>query len=182
MIEILGQIILAGGDLAEVMSHIAGIEVKNLPSGAAGRTVLDHRGSTVVEIDPFFTNARLNAVRGLNICGATIGKHLTNAIIHEGRHAYQNFITTQDLGAPNEEPGAPDNDDDLDFLVDIVPIPASGSIVGITLDTSTSRTVCDPVTNVLSARSYSGDQVHDSVSEARLAIELDAYVFGDAHD
>ena len=78
----------------------------------------------------------------------------------------------------------PDNDDDRDFLVDVVPIPASGTVIGIILDTTTTRTVCDPTTNKLSLQSYSGDgeMQRDDFSVVRLAIEYDAYIYAEVND
>ena len=49
---------------------------------------------SVVQMDPFFNTARLNVSPGTTICGTNIGKHLTNVIIHEGRHTYQLFLTS----------------------------------------------------------------------------------------
>ena len=63
------------------------------------------------------------------ICGQTRTKFLTNTVLHEARHAYQNTLAWLQ-----------GNDTDVDFLVNNIPIAPNN----VMQDTTTIRTVCNP--------------------------------------
>jgi hypothetical protein len=67
------------------------------------------------------------------------------------------------------------NDDDLDWLVELVPAIAPANIL---VDSTTVRPVC------VGTKAYSGDgsKDDDGLGYANMAIEKDACIFANAHD
>lgn len=176
----------ATGDVATVLSKITTYEIGR---GAFGAQVPDFLTPTPTQrmiINPYILAMRIDSGGG-SVCGHTRTHYFTNSLIHEARHAYQGYLTTVDLTAPEDKPGVPEepnNDDDRDFLVDQIPFGPPN----ILLDTNTSRETCDtsvrPPSNV--ARSYSGDATPDAYDAdpdfVLHAIEKDAYQFAGSHD
>lgn len=143
---------------------------------------IDTPGETRPETRQFFVNPsyspakvemRTNAVIEFPCEGAG-GPVWLRIVKHEARHSYADWLHEQDLGAPDEIWWAPDNDDDRDFLLDLVPICPCNILV----DSLSPRAVCNAVTNtILPDRTFSGDADSDDPFEANYAQEMDAYGF-----
>ena len=154
-----------------VLNMLARIENYRMgsPGDDPGNTERVHSPNSRIRINPHYLGMRLDTPTG-NVCGQAKSRFFTNVLVHEGRHAYQNFLTTVDLSSPDQIDGMPNNDDDQDFLVESVPVPPSNII----LDTLAFRDVCAGNGAIVPAR-FKGDGVPDTGEV--LALEMDAHVF-----
>jgi hypothetical protein len=160
----------AGGAVLDALSAVDGYS--QIASGNAGNTPRVHSAPTTIEINPHFLQSRLNSPSSA-VCGQTKAQFFANVLVHEARHAYQNLMTIVDLQSPDDLPNAPNNDDDQDYLVDVMLQPP----VDIMVDTAELRTVCsDHNDNLFEAR-YLGDGASDDPNQVTFASEMDAHVF-----
>ncbi|MHC4866865.1 MAG: hypothetical protein ACYTEX_22535, partial [Planctomycetota bacterium] len=134
---------------------------------------LDHSSPTDMVVNPFWTEMRLNSPHSLGCGQSDCPKIVNYTVIHEARHCYQDYLSSVDLGQPDDDPNYPDNDDDRDWLVETVPIDPNNYI----LDTNSSRPTCS------GDKSFSGDGTPDSRSGNREeATEKDAFEYASAND
>jgi hypothetical protein len=166
----------ATGDLATVLSKMSYYD-QTADASYWGQIIdWDHSATTGVYFNPHYNAVRIDGT-ATTICGDPRTKAHTNLVIHEARHCYQDYLSSADLGSPNDGAG-PNNDDDCDWLVDSVPI-APTTII---LDTGTARSKCT------GNDSFSGDGTFDNYasggtrSESDNVIEKDAYTYGDNND
>lgn len=129
-----------------------------------------------MRVNPFIFDARLDGPAELPCVNATVSKGLTTSILHEARHGWQDFLTTVNDFGQDEIPGAPDNDDDQDFLVEgVQPCPCF-----VVVDSPDIRSVCKQDTGVVFDASYSGDSLSDLggvLSHSFFPHEMDAHLF-----
>lgn len=152
----------ASGDLATVLSKMSSYEMCTHDHG--GQAYLNHTATSPVCFNPHNLLMRLDS-ESAGFCGYDRTKAHTNAVIHEARHCYQDYLSSQDLGQTDDIAGKPNNDDDEDWLFETVPIGPSNYI----LDTGTSRSTC------AGNKSFSGDATADSwEGNVQEAIEKDA--------
>jgi len=159
----------APGDVNTVLAAVKGYSIAVLPDGTMGQTAAQHAAQSQITLSPYYTVMRTDSANGA-VCGNTVSKQFTNALLHEARHAYKNAQAT-----------LPGNDKDNDFLVNSIAV-APASII---LDTTTPRTVCNEDTGATLSLAYHGDAVADSYGapdNASYAFEMDAWVFGSSHD
>jgi len=173
----------ANGDLYKVLSKIQSYSLDATIRGAAetgspgSDGIVWGQAQYVVRFNAFATAFRANLNSGA-VCGqARIG--LANALHHEGRHAYQAYLTSQQS-----------NDEDKDWAVDLIPI-APASIIE---DSTRMRTVCDPnhdaspgvIGTLMPNWQFNGPTVFDpyyapspgqGMSWVWWALEMDAYTF-----
>lgn len=166
----------ASGDLATVLSKISYYEQCTHDHGGQVKD-WDHTATSQVCFNPHFVQMRLDTSGGTN-CGDPRTHYHTNSVIHEARHCYQDYLSSVDLGQPDDISGRPNNDDDQDWLAESVPIAPSGYI----LDTSSSRNKCS------GTDSFSGDATYDNYgsggtrSTSDNVIEKDAATYADNND
>jgi hypothetical protein len=175
----------SGGGLSDISDSVSGISIKDLGSGTLGKVNLLHTETSKITIDPYYTEMRLDGPLppSAHVCGTSLSHTLTGTIIHESRHAYLLTLSTEDRGAPDDIAGAPNNDDDQDFLIEVLPVASIGSEANIVADSTNDRFVCDPKANFVFLMTYNGDAVVDEFSDnVEYAYEYDAYLFGAAHD
>ena len=166
----------ASGDLATVLSKMA---YYDQTTGAYGGQIIDwnHTATSGVHFNPHWVQTRLDTDAS-DYCGDPRSKYHTNSVIHEARHCYQDYLSSVDLGQPDDIAGKPNNDDDEDWLVETVPIAPSNYI----LDTGTSRSKCS------GTDSFSGDATYDTYwsggtrSALDNVIEKDAATYADNND
>lgn len=160
------------GDLGTVLGKVDKY-TEGYVSGAYGETALNHVSPSNIKINPYFTTARLNSSRSVSCSQPNCPKSVNYTVIHEARHCYQDYLSSVDLGQPDDIAGKPNNDDDQDWLMDTVPIAPSSYI----LDTATSRATCS------GNKSFSGDATLDSwQGNVVEAIEKDAFEYATAND
>ena len=144
------------GDAATVLDKISNYMVVGI-GDAGGRAPAVHEETTVIIINPFFTEWRLDR-NTIPECGVERNFAFKYTMLHEARHAYQNFLTTQDFANLNPAPQDddpllefdPNNDDDEDFLVDIVTIFPNDFIV----DSTSPRLVCQQPNTIIPGRTF----------------------------
>ena len=160
-------------DVSTVLNAIRSFNMGYLPNEYA-RTFWERSATSPITINPFYEILRLDSLAYAGACGLPASpKSLTDTVLHEGRHAYQAFLTI-----------IPNNDKDQDFL------PAASLSIpptDIMRDTTDLRTVCDASANPdnqLSQRRYKGDvsypASYDSAEGpdfASYAWEYDAWSF-----
>jgi hypothetical protein len=163
------------GDLGTVLAKVDKYRYGYI-AGAYGRITpgqWDHASPTDIDLNPYFVAVRLNTSRSVSCGQPSCPKSVNYTVIHEGRHCYQDWLSSVDLGQPDDAGSKPDNDDDQDWVVETVPIGPSNYI----LDTGTSRTTCS------GNKSFSGDGTADSWSgNVQEAIEKDAFEYATAND
>jgi hypothetical protein len=131
-----------------------------------------NRRSPVV-FNPYYEMLRLDSPAG-GVCGLPGASHtLTYVLYHEARHAYQFSLTTL-LNSGSS------NDEDRDYLVNVVPILPNDIIV----DSTVTRTVCDEFSNTTMQLAFKGPGNSDAYGDVRnhvpgvgYAIEMDAHKF-----
>ena len=148
----------ATGDVAQVLVPIVSYSFGSLDGeDAGGKAIAQPDGTTVIEIDPFIHGRRIDGP-GSNYCGHTSTKNFTEVVLHEARHGYQWSLSLLNIGR-DDLPNRVDNDDDQDFLVDLVPVPPPSIIV----DSSIPRTVCNDDAGIaVPDWTYQGDAAADS--------------------
>jgi hypothetical protein len=138
-------------------------------------TIISRTATSPITLNPFISPAmRLDGnPSNPTTCGqVNWNRVLTITFFHEARHAYQSSVASQ-----------LDKDGDRDYLV-IEPylhVPSEA-----TVDSTESRTVCDPSelyppSQLKSNWVYHGDEVQDSMERpdwALWALEMDAWAFG----
>jgi hypothetical protein len=158
----------ATGDLHTVLLTVASYVQTDLrPTG--GFVNPAHQAKSQIIFNPHYREMRLD-ISGGSFCGRDRSKYHTDTVIHEGRHCYQNYLSVQWLGQNDEPPGQdihPDNDDDLDFLVDVVPIDPNFYIV----DTGVDRSTCSGQVH------FQGDGQADGNAQSSKVFEKDAVEF-----
>jgi len=139
--------------------------------------VLGAIGTPQVCFNPHFLSVRLNS-DAVDYCGDPRSHAHTNTVIHEARHCYQDYLSSQDLGQTDDIAGKPNNDDDQDWLVETVPIGPTNYI----LDTNSPRNKCS------GTDSFSGDATYDNYtsggtrSTSDNVIEKDAATYAENND
>jgi hypothetical protein len=166
----------ASGGLATVLSKISYYE-QSTDYDYGGWMDMDHTATSKVYFNPHYLATRLDS-DAVDYCGDPRSHYHTNSVIHEARHCYQDYLTTVDLGQPDDIAGKPNNDDDQDWLAETVPIAPTDYI----LDTPASRNKCS------STDSFSGDATYDNYasggtrSASDNVIEKDAATYANDND
>jgi hypothetical protein len=167
------------GDLATVLSKLTAYE-QVLTEAYIGQTDFAHTTTHVVRLNPcFVAEMRVDIATGGLACNAFSDDHdHRNTVIHEARHCYMDYLSTLNLGQDDLPGDTPNNDDDRDYLVDVVPIPpAPGS--NYMLDTGDSRSPhcgLDPI-------SFHGDAIVDPWATIYdNVLEADAYHYAQEND
>ncbi len=151
--------------------------------GPPGLTTINHTSPTKILINPYYKSVRLNST-SVPDCNITPNRQFSTIILHEARHAYQDYLSSVDLGADDDDPifeFDPDNDDDQDWLVDIVPVAPSN----ILIDSQTPRSVCERPNTIIDNKTYNGENSKDLLDTpdfVRYALEMDAAIFADTHE
>lgn len=178
-----------GGNVGTVLSKIASYRIDWVTlnqSPASGLASTDRGRKGTVTFNPYIDERiRLNSEGGTSYC-VPKGKNHFNVILHEARHCYQGFIAgANDLANTNDDdnkPETPKNDDDLDWLVEVMPIAPTNIIV----DSGAERDVWKAGDECHRA-AYQGDGVKDDYKNADHkgvinAVEKDASEFARMHD
>ncbi|MDY7091797.1 MAG: carboxypeptidase regulatory-like domain-containing protein [Acidobacteriota bacterium] len=172
---------LAVNPALETISHYEVDE--NL--SAVGQTQLTHTPTSVVVFNPLAaTNMRVPGTQSLSRCSDEAREDLAVTLIHEARHSYHDYLTTLDLAAPDDFDGRPNNDDDQDWLVEVVP--AGLCPCDFLVDTSLPRNGCDYEAGngaglVVEDLTFLGDAIVDDQIEAFYVWEMDAVQFSIQH-
>ena len=165
------------GPIFGALSTVSTYTVKDLGPRDFAQVVMSHSSDHLMEVNPFYSSvARLDRPVFLPCANTATSKGLTNAVLHEARHGWQDFLTTvNDLGH-DDLPSRPNNDDDQDFLVeDIRPCPCI-----FVIDSTVARQVCNQSNNSVFFASYSGDSVSDNegaIPHFFFPHEMDAHHF-----
>jgi len=158
----------ASGDADIVFTRV--ISYSQFSGSHKGETPQDHSAQQSIALNPHWTEMRLNIPDSDygHTCQVQMGPDHSQTVLHEARHAYQDWLTTQDLGQPNDrtEPGTPNNDDDRDWLVDTVTIDPKNFL----LDTDASREKC------VGTIAFGGDNSGDIDNEDEAAVNDWDYV------
>ena len=166
----------ATGDAATVLSTtVVGSYDDDLTS-YLGYVTLDHDAPSHMELNPYSHEVRLNICQTNPdwTCGESMGPDHSHTVLHEARHCYQDWLSEQGLGQPNDiaVPGTPNNDDDQDWLFDYVPI----APLSYVLDTTDSRQVCTGTFGT-TYDAFQGDGTADAFADVTQALERDAEGF-----
>jgi len=159
------------GGLATVLSKVSSYSIASMPY--AGATPVSHATTSQIVLNPYVQQARRDTF-ALSECGTVLVHHFRQTLIHEARHAYQNYLSTV-VG----------NDKDQDFLVESIPIVADplGLTAEVTfIDSTDMRLVCNTDTGATEMRNYKGDSTKDepySPDWADRALEMDAYAYAE---
>jgi len=170
------------GDAAAALATVTHYELEESPAGvdAAAFVHQEHVMEGPMFIVPFAgDDLRVPGTVGPQPCVTQEFDWLTTIVLHEARHGFVNFLTTIDFDAPDEIPGSPNNDDDQDFLVDIMP-DATGPSSPV-IDSTEERLVCHQVANRTFNFPYRGDAISDEIFSNELALEMDAILFAVRH-
>jgi len=165
----------ATGDLATVLSKMSGYVQCGHDHG--GSVNLTHSATSLACLNPHWVAMRLDTDGGGQCVHTRLHYH-TNSVIHEARHCYQDYLTTENLEQPDDIPWKPDNDDDQDWLVDYVPIWPNYFII----DSNGVRSKCEGYDM------FSGDDTLDDYksggtrSQTNNVLERDASYYADQND
>lgn len=169
------------GDLGAVSSALATVSAyEQVRLGYPGELPISHTQDHTMRLDPYSeTELRVPGQVLPSACTSSTGDGLTLTVVHEARHGYQDLLSTIDFGAPDDIPGAPDNDDDQDWMLDIVP--ASACPCQTLLDTTDVRRVCNQEGNFPLNIPMSGELFPERPAEIIWALEEDAIQFSTQH-
>jgi len=166
----------ASGDLLTVLCKVSSYD--QTTGSYYGEIVdWDHTATTAVHYNPHYITTRRDTSGG-TFCGQSMDHQHTYTVIHEARHCYQDYLSSQDLGQTDDIGGKPDNDDDQDWLVETIPIGPTTYLP----DTGTSRSKCT------GTDSFSGDGTYDDYASGGTrsatdnVIEKDAAKYADDND
>jgi len=157
----------ATGDTSTVLGAVASYVIA--PGAGGGNTPVAHTPQSQITIEPYSNSYRLDSATYTD-CGTNSSHDLTNAFLHESRHAYQFAQATLS-----------NNDTDGDYLVKSMAV----APLTIVIDSINSRTVCNESTAATEQRSYHGDSVADTYEapdEVLFALQYDALMFAASHD
>jgi len=164
----------ASGDVATVLSTVDGYGVVATGADFGGATPNVHATKTRIIMNPFLTAMRINSTTGA-ICNVPTLRYFNLAMLHESRHAYQNFVSTLNVVGVDDDgdSGTPRNDDDIDGLVDFMPIPPIVQMA----DNQAIRPVCDEIFNDVDTKSYLGDETPDNSDNVAEARDMDSQIW-----
>ncbi len=160
---------------------------------AIGQVPLGHQpDSHVMSINPLVggidletaTQFRLNGEFDRPCVSKSSVNLVTNTIVHEARHGFQDMLSTLDgAGTTDDRSKKPNNDDDGDWLVEF----NWESPIDVTLDTTTERDVCIQPTDTILRVRFKGDNQSDNFEDGeggtgfKFALEMDANQFSVLH-
>lgn len=178
----------ATGDAATVLATVD--DYDDDETTYKGRIVdWDHSATSDMSLWAYSRYVRLNIVDANPdawTCGEALGPDHSGTFLHEARHCYQDYLSGRnDIGTDDLlQPGTPKNDDDQDWLVDVIPVDPDTFIA----DTTSEREICvpdyagppDPDTT---KDSFQGDDQSDAQSSpaGSQAYERDAEAFAAAY-
>jgi hypothetical protein len=161
------------GDVATVLCSGSTYTANgNIPATTgAGATPATYGATTQIQINPFYTQLRMNYSSPTDLLCGNVATAAFNALfLHEARHAYQNTVVSIN-----------GNDMDQDHLsLNTAPV----APFNIFQDTTAFRSVCNVTTNLLQSLAYQGDSIFDFFDApgfVRYALEMDAYTFAGNH-
>jgi hypothetical protein len=155
-----------GSANAEVKAAASSVSrLSQYASEKCGETNGYKSATSPIKISPLCCTALPCTAPGLH--RLNVGNTLSNTVIHEARHAWQNAETGRNIGTDDDSnPKTPSNDDDHDFLLEIVSFPSADkfteAIAGTGDDNLDKDLVGDPLGYIL--------------------MEVDAIKFGDAKE